>query len=1378
MILIILASFTLLSVCKHCSSFPYDYTKIVAKENEKIVQDLGDYFGKTKYKDVVTLRDENHKLSLLNPIQLINTMEMPPNFNKIISYSVLTSSEFEWLNKYQLLAINKDDDIILIWTEHFVAGTQGRLPNFDSNKIIGNINQVKCQSSVILDAKHLLIDCYQIDTGNLNNQFYLINQDQEEIIKIENTYPLLTDQKRYILSTNNYIYRITTYSTDNPSYIEIFTYDLLSNQIQRIKIIDQELILNYVTFREYSFEIVEVKVGPQDQILILDSIGNLFQMKYLIDKDSWEFSFLVMRLGNSISFDYSFKYKRMAVLQPFKIIYGIFLTEYNSIEDLSQSRIHITNNFLYLVSSTKIISFLLDIFQPIYQTTGDFSHLLTDYTQNDFLAFSNTNIKHYLSGSEYKIQYLNNQPELKGTAILNHNQCQVTIEYQTVARDSKELILVSKGNIIETPFLSDTIYLQYTLPNSINKLVDGPTQSLSFQKVDNNNLEQSGNVSYIGVTGDLKTVYENENLSLKNLIFTQTISMLNSNDNNYLIITQNQEKLLKIYRCYIYIAQACTQSYETLLTFKITTENTAIQYEDQALKFITLLDKNNLFYYQFFQGEYFNKTITLTDQDPIDEIDNIYTNYKYFIAYSKTKKIIGVYEFKNVIFLYSITLDQMKKFGISDWNPQRLFCNNYKEILFLINGQQQNEVFILTLNLNYFTLDYVMKINESKDIRIITFVERFAILQQYENGIISFDVFNMKEITNIYFEKTPTFYDYKIQDLNSIYWVSSKNLLHSKAQLENKQYLLTYMIEQTDHNSLYTVQVLNETNQYITVDQDRIFQFNQDVIQIYWIQRKPNLVYYVNFKDETFISNVKYQIIYKNGQELQVNQNFRLVNTYIELKAYPDKINITTNLSTKVQNNNIQNMGRAWYFGEVSKFDLESPDIKGQKIEIIDPIEQLIEYYQNNTISIADLDNNHVFVLKSDSFLIVSKKSNQVVAQKSITQGYDCKNILASFQSKILIMCTQEKKQFINGIQCVEAECKVGDTWLQIDDDIIFGQMDEDNIYIVQKQSILVYSNQILDILHAKNYGLITFEDFEYFQQGLAIKKIQTNLYHIYCTDLNQNFIILEYIIKDEKLVRINKINYSLYDLLNNEFYLLPSAELNLIKVINLQNQGAIFQIDYIIFATVGPHYGIRMEFNCKSDSCTLSSQKIIYILQGYGESKVDSLILPKVIIKQKYVSIVYQFNNPGHKSYTQAIYEIPEKESTNSAVYFYAAIQDVSYAYYLNFQTELYTFANELYLISNLKQYGQLRLYKVNQSPKLLIDGNISEAKVTISLKNDYVIRNLYLDITASDDPGQSDNNGHTILWVILGIVGGLIVLGVGFWCCKKKKSKNEPLL
>ncbi|CAD8161761.1 unnamed protein product [Paramecium pentaurelia] len=227
-----------------------------------------------------------------------------------------------------------------------------------------------------------------------------------------------------------------------------------------------------------------------------------------------------------------------------------------------------------------------------------------------FLASSNIHIKHYLSESEYKIKYLNNQPELKRKAILNHNQCQVTIKYQTLALDSKELILVSKGNIIETPFLSDTIYFQYTLSNNIDKLVDSPTYSISFQKIDNR------------LTGDQKTVYEN--LSLKNLIFTQTISMINFKDNNYRIKKNYQrfigvkyasfKLVLKVMKHYQHFKQPLKTQLHLLNLFSLSS---------QIYNFI---GQEKLFYYQFFQMEYFNETITLTDQDPIDEIDNLYTN--------------------------------------------------------------------------------------------------------------------------------------------------------------------------------------------------------------------------------------------------------------------------------------------------------------------------------------------------------------------------------------------------------------------------------------------------------------------------------------------------------------------------------------------------------------------------------------------------------------------------------------------------------------------------------------------------------------------------------------------------------------------------------
>lgn len=104
-----------------------------------------------------------------------------------------------------------------------------------------------------------------------------------------------------------------------------------------------------------------------------------------------------------------------------------------------------------------------------------------------------------------------------------------------------------------------------------------------------------------------------------------------------------------------------------------------------------------------------------------------------------------------------------------------------------------------------FSLGFNMKISKSKDTRIINFYNRFAILKQYENGAYTFDIYNRQDATNVYLEKTPSFYDYKIDNLNSFFWVSYNNLLHVKAKSEFKSVILTYIVELTDHNSLFCV---------------------------------------------------------------------------------------------------------------------------------------------------------------------------------------------------------------------------------------------------------------------------------------------------------------------------------------------------------------------------------------------------------------------------------------------------------------------------------------------------------------------------------------------------------------------------------------------
>ncbi|CAK62501.1 unnamed protein product (macronuclear) [Paramecium tetraurelia] len=1376
MIYITLLSCILKSIAKDCSLFPSDYTKIVGKENEIIVQDISEYFSQVKYNDIVTLTDQNSKVTLVPPINLKATKETIPNVNKLLSYSVLTTNQGQWINKFQLLAIRNQDEQVLAWTEKIVAGTQQRYPTFDKTVLLGKTDQIICQSSTILDISHLITDCYQVNGEEPQTYFYLISEKDDQKQLIQNVYPYEKNQQRYIVSTQNYIYRITLKTNNNPAIIELFTYDLANKDIKLQKTINQELIQKYVNITQYSFDMVDAKISPADQIAILDKTGNVFLLKYYPSNDTFQFSQQGRLLGESISFDYQFNNNEFAIVQKHSIIQSY--RTYVSTDDLSNSKIHYSNNFIFLTSPTQIIAF--DKYLQIIQIVqGDFSNVMTDQIQNDLLVFTNANVRHYLSRSKYQIQYHNNDQGITGNAKLILNACQVTIEYQTVSINSVDLQLVSKGNIKDSPFYTEQIFAYDSLTRP-RQLVSGPKQKISFQKKTKENALGGGNLTYIAVTGDFSEKYTNKNLSLTDLIFLQTISMAQSFDQPFSIITQNKEKELTIYFCNNLQAEICQQQYKTKLNFEITKENTVIQYQNYQFTFITILNEKTLFHYKFLSNNYINKTITLKDDDQIKSIDSIYLSYQYLLIFSKAAKAIGVYNYQIVDFLYIINSEKLSQFGFLNWDPQKLFSTDFSQLLFVVNGQEQNQLLILNLTRTDFSFGYEMAISQSQDIRVINFFERFAILQQQAQGKFTFQVYNRQDPTNIYLEKTPSFYNYQIESIESFFWAPYNNLLHVKAKSEFKSVILSYVVELTDHNSLYCVQDWDKANQFVTATQDNVFQFNKENVWIYYIQRYPQLQYSVIFDDNTFIQDQDYTIVYSNEQLLLVNRKFRLVNNQLSVKIKKDKLNIKTNLTSNQEHNYIQDMGTDWYSGEVAQFELMIPQFKDRKAEIINPFEVVKPYYLNNSMNAIDFSTNYIFVLKHDSYVLISKKTNEVVVTEKITADYSCGDVIASFDSQVLIQCVKDKLQYVGGIQCENTNCKIGSSWLQINGDIISGYIDTENIFIIQKQEILAYSKNILDLSKAQNYGKVSVTDLDNFQYGLTIQKIKKNHYHVYCTDHNYALIVLEYSIKQNQIQRTNKITFDLYDFLNQDFFVPKDTIYSCIKTINVVTTDVSYKADFILFGTQGPHYGIHIEFSCSTDQCNLIQKKIVFVLQGYGSFSILGYIFSTVRIVNNFIQVSY--TDSAQMRLVQAIYQLPKVQSTNSAVTFFAALKPTFYFGSYQVQQELYSYENQLYYITNSEHIEQLSLYKINPSPKLLLDGKFDISMGNIVVRNDFSMDSIPITIRGpggnDDDHDNTTTSGHTGVWVTLGILGGCLILGTGYYCYKRNKTKVDTLI
>lgn len=92
------------------------------------------------------------------------------------------------------------------------------------------------------------------------------------------------------------------------------------------------------------------------------------------------------------------------------------------------------------------------------------------------------------------------------------------------------------------------------------------------------------------------------------------------------------------------------------------------------------------------------------------------------LTFSKNTKIINVYDGRDLSnVLYSISTEEVAKLGISTWNPKKIYTNDYDDFVNILNGDNEDQIIILKLNKDVFTVVEVIAAPEHTDIRIINF---------------------------------------------------------------------------------------------------------------------------------------------------------------------------------------------------------------------------------------------------------------------------------------------------------------------------------------------------------------------------------------------------------------------------------------------------------------------------------------------------------------------------------------------------------------------------------------------------------------------------------------------------------------------------------
>ncbi|CAD8135596.1 unnamed protein product [Paramecium octaurelia] len=909
------------------------------------------------------------------------------------------------------------------------------------------------------------------------------------------------------------------------------------------------------------------------------------------------------------------------------------------------------------------------------------------------------------------------------------------------------------------------------------------------------------------------------------------------NNNKFYLFLQHKNKTVIIWDCQSYSYKDnhtnCEKQDQFDLPVQLSRTNSQFDwntFEQEVVTFQFQVNDYEIVFYSNYNGDHQklgNVTYEAKPEFKITSFTALKQNI-YIVQHGQKEVdvIFGVYP---TLIKYSIDAYLIDEYQTGcSWTPKRVFGNSFtnSEFIFVLT----DDCVIMGELRTHFVLLKAIAIETDAEIEVAVGEKTFYIISKGKKDIIK--EFNYENLNDIYPMKSmPLYGRYSLQTPLTIDFVFETGFLFVRAydSIEKETVILIYESNILYRNSLHKVLKTHELipdGQLLETaasGQEQMFVYFNDLkTQRVVVFLKDSLMELVpSHLSDAYTTSMKAAVGISNtlsDSKTSVIYPVKFINTQSIVR-----INITLLSKTvfhfdsteKTQYLNFTNDGL--YFGHVTKFKIICKQCDGQLISILNPLTPSSEgtqFANYEIITGAAFKDSVVYLADPKSLVFQNSDDDTVKFVHKIEPGTHCTQ-LSTYNEYILVTCINNAETLLYIVNCDIA--KLTCTPIQSDapnigkfslvSKVLYLNsylyiLDADQDHPLTNKGVLhvyqltldqkwsVKNEKVLDEKYFKlpvvNDYYITDFDVVQFQQGNTFyQKIMIQ------TAIGQTYFVQMY--NDGGLIKDNHQSvFNLVSFLNKDYAVKEDTNFYQIRAYKSVTNTNTLDATVIVTTNNVAQYAITFSFDISdplNKGSPLKDSSVPFLLNHYGTMQT----LNKFVIGQNHAAVPYY--NSSHLMIS--VYQLPQltalsADATAKMITISGAeiVRHIASNAQFALVIQKPTNQTEPSIYTNIEQDSKtynyvVKKYTIHDVPKIkIVSGDKVQTQIIeLQIENDYSSALGAFEIINNNNPPPPPDDGDSgsslvWLWILLGILGGLALIGGAFFVYKKffKTSSQVP--
>ncbi|CAD8142567.1 unnamed protein product [Paramecium octaurelia] len=1192
------------------------------------------------------------------------------------------------------------------------------------------------------------------------------------------------------------------------------------------------------TKQTVNFTLIDFKVQPNGDVYILDADQGIYVYKVTED-GQWVYAKTIQTLNQkAYAFDVvdllnddGYSELALVVLYESNLLVTVASVQRNGYNLPFKASLPVSVSFSdkYVVVVHQQTLYLYNMMFPflLHQEILISSTLLVNPFAPDVIVVSPTLTRRYeLSdgylASENSVQIEKSTLTLYGTD--GNKICSSKINYQVLAPDDANIY-----DLGHDPFPSMITYPAE--PFLLQDLASGP--NLQYVTPDFSQDHVEVQVHFLWEI-ELRNVslFDAKDVAYADLL----VDPHHHNNNKFYLFLQHKNKTVIIWDCQSYSYKDnhtnCEKQDQFDLPVQLSRTNSQFDwktFEQEVVTFQFQVSDYEIVFYSNFDGDH-QKIGNITYEASPEYKITSFTALKQTIyvvqhAQKEVDIIFSVYPTLVKYPIYSNLIDEYQT-GCS-WTPKRVYGNSYtkSDFIFVLT----DDCVIIGELRTHFVLLKAIAIEPDAEIEVAVGEKTFYIISKGKKDII--EEFNYENLNDIYPMKAmPLYGRYSLQSPLTIDFVFETGFLFVRAydSVEKETVILIYESNILYRNSLHKVLKTHElipdkqVLETAASGQDQMFVYFNDLkTQRVMVFLRDSLMELVpNHLSDAYTTSMKAAVGISNtlsDSKTSVIYPVKFINTQSMVRVNVSLLAKTVfhfNSTENAQYLNFTNDGL--YFGHVTKFQITCKQCDGKLISIINPLTASSEgtqFANYEIIAGAAFKDSVVYLADPKSLIFQNSDDDTVKFVHKIEPGTHCTQ-LTTYNDYVLVTCINNADTLLYIVSCdiEKATCST----IQSDNPNIgtFGLvskvlyvnsylyiLDADQDHPISKKGVLhVYSLTVDSkwsvknekVLDEKYFELSNVNDF-YITDFDVVQFQQGNTFYqkiMIQTVFGQIFFVQMY--NDGGLIKDNhKQNYNLASFLNKDYAVKENTFFYQIRAYKSTTNSNTFDATVIATTNNVAQYAITFSFDISdplNKGSPLKDTSVPFLLNHYGTMKT----LNKFAIGQGHAAVPYY--NSSHLMIS--MYQLPATtalgaDSTAKMLTISGAeiVKHIASNSQFALVIQKPTNQTEPSIYTNIEQDGKtynyvVKKYTIHDVPKIkIVSGDKVQTQIIeLQIENDYSSALGAFEIINNNNPPPPPDDGDggsslVWLWILLGILGGLALLGGAFFVYNKFFKKTPQV-